>query len=244
MPQSTGRRKPRAFARASGQHARVTPPLLPLAICLALAGCAEAGPTSYPASWTLSAESIGEVLAANRGDDAAVRAQAAIDLRCASATAVTGSNPSAMHHSSSSGAAYHAAGCGQVITYVALSVHGDSSQVPGSAGKRVAVLLRRLVPVSREGADAALAALERAAASIAMPHEPPDRSVLAPWLELAQVASRNLACPRETLDVNIVNFVRAPSTYLAEGCGSRALFVRNGAGALVMTSRVALPAAK
>jgi hypothetical protein len=64
------------------------------------------------------------------------------------------------------------------------------------------------------------------------------------WSDLAEAAPRELACPLEALRLDVVPHYRSPSTFLAEGCGARAQFVRNLDEALVMTSRVAFaPAA-
>ena len=207
-----------------------TPPLF-LAASLALVGCVGVGSglPPDPMRHLVDVDSVGPTFRPSQPDEDAVRAQAALDLRCATGIVVR-----------SVSNAVRAEGCGQVITYLAVSVWGDSYRVPGYAGEKVRVTLRRFVPVSREGADAAFAALERDAAALALEHRPVDRQRIAPWVELSQVAARELACPRDSVIVDIINYSRAPSTYLAEGCGSRGLFVKNSAGALVITSRVAL----
>ena len=213
-------------------------PLL-LALTVGLFACSEYGPPAAARSGSVLLESVAGSLHAGQPDVDAVKAQAVLDLRCATGVVVR-SETEGIHHSSTSGAPFHVWGCGQVITYVAVSAQGHSTGLPGYVGEKLWITIRRFVPVSREGADAALAALERDASSIGLPHQSVDRRVLDPWLAFSEAAARQLACPGQSLVIDIVEHIKAPSTYLAEGCGYRGLFVKNGAGALVLTSRVAL----
>jgi len=220
-------------------------PRLLLTVTLALAGCGGLGHPPDEAGRAVALDSLGDSFHGSQWDADAVRAQAALDLACAAGIVVRGtSRADARQTLSTYGEAFQAAGCGQAITYLVVSTAGYSRHVPGHPGEEPWVTLRRFVPVSREGADAAFAALERDAAAIALEHRPVDRSLFDPWMELSRIAARELACPRESLTVDIIRNSRALSTYLAEGCGFRGLFVKDGAGAFVITSRVALTPGK
>ena len=227
----------------------VLPKPLLLAVSLVLVGCAGLGFSPDPPRHLVDVDSVGPTFRPGQRDEDAVRAQATVDLGCATGIVVrSNSNAAALRASlglpgvvfSDDGSAFRADGCGQVISYVVVTVWGASSRVPGYAGEETRVTLRRFVPISREGADAALAALERDAAALALVHHPVQRGTVDEWVALSNVAARELGCPRESLVVDIVKHSKAPSTYLAEGCGTRGLFVTNSAGTLVLTSRVAL----
>jgi hypothetical protein len=233
---------PRAFSRAGVQHEAVPsdastkarPASPALLLTLALTGCSGFGSPGDLARGVVELDSVGYSVFPKQRDDVALGAQAILDLPCPAG--VVAKNLSG----NTGGSGFRVEGCGQAITYVALEVWGDSSSVPAYPREKVRVKLRRFVPVSRDGADAALSTLERNAASIALQNYLVDRSAITPWVDLYKAASRDLPCPRESLSVDIVGHGRAPSTYLAEGCGARGLFVRNSAGAFVITSRVAL----
>jgi hypothetical protein len=178
-----------------------------------------------------AADSLASSRSAQRSELAA-RAQAAIDFRCpVDALAAEAIHP---------GEVFRVTGCGRGGVFKELQRYGVTSRVPGHEGTDEEVQIRRFINISSDSAPTARLVLNGHAASLRLPPQNGSDGEFTDWIALSQVAAHDLACPRESLAIDIVKNARAPSTYLAEGCGSRGLFVKNGAGTLVLSSLVSI----
>jgi hypothetical protein len=217
-----------------------------IGFALAMAACPQAHFSRTPVLSLLAHD--GALTSLNRIDEAAARARGAHDWNCP-VEQVT-----ATDHGGHDGSAFIVEGCGHHDAYVAVVRIGTTSLLEGYEGYDVTAILTQLVPVSRGDAPDALADIKAQEARLqlgadpgyAYPENPESRAIhhadLDEWLALQAAATRDLSCTRDGLKLDLVRNFRAPSTYLAEGCGFRATFVKNGDGNLVIASRVALDA--
>jgi hypothetical protein len=213
--------------------------------------CYEPPAVSAPDLVEVSYDLLGDAIVPRQRAEVAARSQAAIDFGCPGSLVARVVREGPDDHGGTVGTLYRIEGCDHGGMYLGVQVEGPTSSAPGNEGQRRYVRLRRFVDVARDDAARSLASLDRHAASIGL--EPPpvggwnrsrvtefDARTVAEYVKLGAAASRDLACQRQSLVLEIVEHPRAPSTYLAEGCGFRGLFVKNGVEALVITSRVAL----
>jgi len=224
--------------------------------CLLLGGASACAPGSPATShhdgsmvW-VHYDSLGDVIVPRQSAELAARVQAAKDFGCALTHVSRVVREGGDGFGGTVGILYRIEGCGRGGTYLSVRVIGSTAS--GGEGERRYVDLRRFVNVSSDDAAGGLASLDRHAASIHLERLDLDRQTdqsrvsqtdaraVAEFVALGRAASRDLACGRESLAIEILEHRSAPSTYLAEGCGFRGLFIENGAGALVITSRVAL----
>ncbi len=214
---------------------------------LIASGLCACTPLDWPASsWehvdtappSVSLDSIGDSVVARQPDDLTARQQAASDFHCAVANVAV--RPVEFHDiASTEFVKFFAEGCGHSDMYVQFMLEGEAR---GPDGKSThGILLRRFVAVVGDDRLAALALLEREAASRMVRVITPDPTLkMIPWRQLSRVAAHDLACPRESLVLDIGKRDwrgRGPTVYLAHGCGWLGTFAANSAGDLVITAR-------
>ncbi len=203
-----------------------------------------ASSSSTPWSEWVQLDSIGESVVLQLPAQEAARQQAAHDFACPVAGIV------AVQIQPDS--AYRVEGCAHRGTFVAVDVYGMTDRAPDHGGINVMSTLRRFILVSQGEPTAALAQLAAHAAELQLrvngstqPVQVGDdeRSAIGPWIDLSRAAARDLPCPQESIALDVVSNARAPSTFLAVGCGLRGTFVRDSSRALVITARVSLAGA-
>ncbi len=237
---------------------RFTRSALPLSAFIALVaspGCdfPPVNDREPPAVWE-TFDSIGDAIVRARPGDESARAQAAIDFTCPLAqltAAVVVEEPDVK--GAKQPVLVRIEGCGRGGVYFAILALGTAGKTTAAIGRPSALRLleiRRFVDVSSDDAPAAVATLDRQAATL--PFDQPQHvgwlyvGVVRRYVELGKVAATDLSCARETLALEVVTHNRAPNVYLVEGCGFRATYVESATGALVISARVALapPTAK
>jgi hypothetical protein len=189
-----------------------------------------------------SLQSVGDVspISASEPSRTAARRQAAVDFHC------DGDSLTVREVRPESDEAFRVEGCGRRGVFVAVWAGGVVRALPLlSIHEQTRVLLRRYVQVDADPGPS-LARLQRDASALGMTdYGAPvtvtlrNESALRDWTDLANAAVRELSCTVDALRLDVVRHMRAPSTFLAEGCGARAQFVRNSDDALVAVSRVA-----
>jgi hypothetical protein len=191
-----------------------------------------------PSSESASFDLVGSSLIERRTGEQTVREQAALDFSCPQdriALRKLRNDP-----------IYEAEGCNKRDTYVSVFGSGQTSEAPGHRDASTSISIQRFVPVAYGDPTAAIVQLEGVVAGLHV--RPPPRAGdtdmhaaypgVFEWVDLGQAATRDLSCPRELISLDIVSHSRAPSTYLAEGCGFRGSFVKNSASVFVIISRV------
>jgi hypothetical protein len=200
-------------------------------------------------------DSIGDAVVPRMPTDLLVLRQASLDFHCA---------PGDMHvldidRGPESGGIwrfdghqiFNVQGCGRGATYLDVRLWGATSSAPGHTGSSENVELRRFVDVSGDEVPATFALLDRQAASMALVDRPGRQYtrprlgdsriyILSEWAQLSRAGARELDCPRASLVLDVARTRRAV-TYLAEGCGRRALFEWSAdRKSLALVSKVAI----
>ncbi len=213
--------------------------------CAVASGALACAPTlgRYDASgqpvW-IDLDSIGDAVVPRMPTELLVQRQASLDFHCASGDMHVRDidrGPEGGFWRSDGHQIFNVQGCGRGATYLDVRLWGATSSAPGHVGSSENVELRRFVDVSGDEVPATFALLDRQAASMALVDRPGrqftrprlgDSSIyiLSEWAQLSRAGARELDCPRESLVLDVARTRRAV-TYLAEGCGRRALFERS-----------------
>jgi len=122
-----------------------------------------------------------------------------------------------------------------------------SERAPDTMATRRTVVVRRFLPITWGEPKAAYDQYQAHVSQLGLRQGGVPLSVfassgkdIAQWLELGAAAKRELACAPEGIRLDVIKNYRVAPTFLAAGCGYRATFVRDGTGALVVTSRVSI----
>ncbi len=205
-------------------------------LALVASGCA-----GYREVWLYVTEPAGQLTSNRMWDESqAVRAQASIDLACPRASLEVHARGYLRFSNQ-----YLAEGCGARRVYVSATYGAVLTSVPEIGESSASSVAIELLVGITEHTPEDLARFR--AECDARPHVAgATPSVVTPGLETSGVmdyydlgiaAARELSCPFDQLTLE-VNERRSNRTYMAEGCGVRAVFQRSLDGHLVLTSRV------